>query len=86
MNTNIITAESQIAFTLWLKSEEKATATIEKYGRDVTVFAAWLDGAVVTKETAADYKKHLLGIGRMAIGVNAVIAGLTRSFISWVGT
>ena len=39
-----ITKENQAAFALWLKAEEKAAATVEKYGRDVGAFAAWLGG------------------------------------------
>ena len=84
MNTNTITKESMSAFAEYLRSEEKATATVEKYGRDVTAFTLWLDGTEATKEAAADYKKHLLGIGRLAAGVNAVIAAL-NSFFHFMG-
>jgi site-specific recombinase XerD len=83
---NTITAEKRAAFAIWLKSEEKADATVEKYGRDVGAFAAWLGGGAVTKESACDYKKHLHdGQGRMAAGVNAVIAALNSffSFMAW---
>ena len=81
---NIITRENMIAFTDYLKAEEKAAATVEKYRRDVAAFTLWLDGSSVTKETAADYKKHLPGIGRVATGVNAVIAAL-NSFFTFMG-
>ena len=46
---NTITKESQTAFTAHLNREEKAAATIEKYGRDVQAFTAWLNGTDVTK-------------------------------------
>ena len=84
MNTDTITKEHVSAFTDYLKAEEKAEATVEKYKRDVTAFALWLEGETATKETAADYKKRLLGIGRVATGVNAVIAAL-NSFFSFMG-
>jgi len=86
MNKNIITKENMSAFAEYLKSEEKARATIEKYGRDVYAFAVWLGGSIVTKEAAADYKRYLLdGLGRMAAGVNAVIAALNSffHFVDW---
>jgi site-specific recombinase XerD len=84
-NQNAITAEAQAAFAAYLKLEEKAGATIEKYGRDIRAFTLWLGSAAVTKEAAADYKKHLLGLGRVAAGVNAVIAALNAffGFMGW---
>ena len=82
---NIITEEKQQAFQSWLKAEEKAAATIEKYGRDVKAFAAWLSGSETTKEAAADYKQYLLNEqGRGAAGINAVIAAL-NSFFACMG-
>jgi integrase len=51
----------------------------------VGAFGAWLGGGAVTKESACDYKKHLHdGQGRMAAGVNAVIAAL-NSFFGFMG-
>jgi site-specific recombinase XerD len=85
MSANIITSLTQSAYLSHLRSEEKAEATIVKYGRDVWAFALWLGGGAVTKESACDYKKHLHdGQGRMAAGVNAVIAAL-NSFFSFMG-
>jgi len=82
MSMNIITEERQTAFHNWLKAEEKASATIDKYRRDVNAFATWLSGAESTKESAADYKHYLLNErGRMAAGVNAVIAALNSFFV-----
>jgi len=83
---NIITEEKRQAFQNYLKAEEKAQATIEKYGRDVRAFAVWLSGAEVTKEAAADYKGYLLNDrGRGAAGINAVIAALNSffAFMEW---
>ena len=77
MKTNIITIENIIAFTDYLKTEEKAVATIEKYSRDVAAFSIWLNGLSVMKETAADYKKHLLGIRTAQTRISAK----ARSFL-----
>ena len=77
----IITEENQTAFRSWLKEEEKAQATIEKYERDLRAFSLWLCGAEVTKEAAVDYKHYLLhDCGRAATGVNAALAALNAFF------
>ena len=86
MITNTITAENLSAYREYLKSEEKASVTVEKYGRDVKTFAAWLGGAEATKQSALDYKQYLLEEQcREAAGVNAAIAGLNSffSFMEW---
>ena len=81
MITNTITAENLSAYREYLKSEEKAAATVEKYGRDVRAFAAWLCGAEATKQSALDYKQYLHEDQlREAAGINAVIAALNSFF------
>ena len=80
-NYFVITEEKQEAFNSWLKEEEKAKATIDKYLRDIRAFSIWLGGLEATKETAMDYKRYLLNDqGREATGVNAVIAALNAFF------
>ena len=76
-----ITDKNIAAFAGHLKCEEKAEATVEKYTHDVKAFALWLGNMSVTKELAAEYKKHLMDIGRVAAGINAVIAALNSFFI-----
>jgi site-specific recombinase XerD len=63
----------------YLRNEERATATIEKYARDVRAFAAWLDGAAVTKETAIKYKREISETHAVA-SVNAAVAALNGFF------
>ena len=60
MTKNIITEENLSAYLEYLKSEEKAAATVDKYLRDVRAFAAWLGVAEATKQSALDYKQYLL--------------------------
>ena len=50
------------AFRRWLLEEEREPATIEKYLREVRAFAAWLEGAPVTKEGATAWKACLTAI------------------------
>ena len=36
--------EKMEAYALWLRQEEHAPSTVEKYLRDIRAFALWLDG------------------------------------------
>ena len=44
MDMNRLTPETIAAYALYLRSEEHAPGTIEKYLRDVRAFASWLGG------------------------------------------
>ena len=82
---NIIIEEKLTAFQNYLKADEKASATIKKYGRDVRAFAFWLGSSEVTKDAAANYKRYLLDEqGREAAGINATLAAL-NSFFAFMG-
>lgn len=43
-------------FKQYLIEEEKSSATLEKYMRDITVFFAWLAGRELNKMTVLHYK------------------------------
>ena len=43
---------------LW--EEERSPGTIEKYLRDITSFAAWLDSRALDREIVIAWKEHLL--------------------------
>lgn len=60
MTEHSLTPEQVAAYGLWLRREEHAPGTVEKYLRDIRAFAAWLDGRPVTRELAAAWKEHLL--------------------------
>ncbi len=67
-------------FQMSLKMEEKATATIEKYVRDVRAFANYLAGRSVTKALTIAYKQNLLELGYAIRSINSVIASLNSMF------
>ena len=67
------------AFTVWLRAEERAPATIEKYRREALRFTRWLRGQEVTKNLACAYKEELSGI-RAPAGVNGAVAALNSLF------
>lgn len=73
------------AYADFLRQEERAPATVEKYLRDVRAFASWLDGRLVTKQLAAEWKACLLSRGLSPATVNGKVSavnGLFR-FLGW---
>ena len=75
-----LTGESVDDFTNWLVGEERASATIEKYTRDLQAFVLWSDGKEATKKSAAQYKRELAELKKPAT-VNSAIAALNAYFI-----
>ncbi len=67
--------QSLKAFEAYLKQEEKSSATLEKYLRDVRAFAAFVGQTEVTKQTVLDYKSHL-GETYAPSSANSMIAAL----------
>lgn len=74
-----ITKEAVCLFKQYLIAEEKSKNTVEKYVRDVTFFAEWLDGRDVTKPSTLEYKKKLCEKYAPA-SVNAALAALNGFF------
>lgn len=79
METSITQTEIA-AYCAALRADEKAAGTLEKYRRDLTAFSRWLDGRTVTKETAADWKTHLLNSGYAPRTINSMLAALNSFF------
>ncbi len=72
-------------FRSFLKKEERAETTIEKYMHNLTKFAAWNQQRAVTKEIVTEWKEYLLKSGAAAVTVNAALAALHSffSFMQW---
>ncbi len=66
-------------FKQYLIEEEKATATLEKYVRDITAFFAWLAGSELDKITVLRYKEHLI-TNHAPASVNSVLSSLNSFF------
>ena len=66
-------------FRRYLIEEEKATATVEKYIRDINVFADWLGDKELDKETVLTYKENLIKNYAPA-SVNSVLSSLNSFF------
>lgn len=85
MKTRVITAKHLQYFQDYLVSEEKSTATVEKYLRDAWAFSAFTSGSNVTKELTVAYKQHLLESGYAVRSVNSMLASINSllRFFGW---
>lgn len=66
-------------FGNYLKSEEKAPSTVEKYIRDVSAFMSWCEGNELTKWQVLKYKQELIENYAPA-SVNSIISSLNSFF------
>ncbi len=84
MEDHKITEEKLRAFDRYLRQEERAEATVQKYLHDVRAFSSWLGDRAITKEIVTEWKKALFQSGRAAVTVNASLAAL-HSFLEFSG-
>ena len=70
-----ITEEGLKAYEKYLTCEEKSTATLDKYLRDVRAFMRYTGGRIITKELVVSYKKSLQE-NYAARSVNSMLAGV----------
>ena len=84
MKGRYITAKKIAEFKEHLILEERSTATIEKYIRDVNAFSVFTVNAEIEKETVIAYKKHLQehyavrSVNSMLASINSLFA-----FLGW---
>ena len=67
------------AFEAYLRDEEKSTATVEKYIRDVRCFAKFADESEISKQAVLEYKTKL-GASYAVASANSMIAALNSFF------
>lgn len=75
----LITEERQKSYRAHLINEEKSTATIRKYMRDIDAFDVWLGGRSLDKAMVLEYKEHLVA-GYAPASVNAALSSLNSFF------
>ncbi len=75
----IITDNLIEEFKNFLVNEEKASATRQKYMRDVKAFSEWSSGAELDKRMVLDYKEYLISKFAPA-SVNSVLSSLNCFF------
>ena len=76
MDYRTLTIKQISAYTAFLRTEERADATVEKYSRDVLSFAVWLEDKPVTKEAVTQWKERLLADELSPATVNAKLSAL----------
>ena len=80
MEQRIVTVECLREFAAWLRREERSDGTIEKYIRDVTGFADWMQGREVTKELATAWKGDLQSRGYAPVTINSMLSAVNAFF------
>ncbi len=74
-----ITKADLESYRKYLINEEKSSATVEKYVRDVAEFSEWLGAEALEKSTVLSYKSKLV-VRYLATSVNVTIAALNSFF------
>ena len=85
MNERKLSASILAAYDRWLRQEERADATREKYLRSIRALAAWLGGAAVTKDVVTEWKSHLVKRHQAPSTINTALAALNGlfRFLGW---
>lgn len=83
MKSRKITEELIRAYRRYLLREEKSTATVEKYLRDVRDFYVYVGGVELTKDVVVEYKKALQESYAVR-SVNSMLASI-NSFLIYMG-
>lgn len=80
MNAYRLTAGQIAAYSAYLRQEERAEGTIEKYLRDLAAFTSWLGENAVTREAPVQWKNHLLSLRYAPVTINSMLAALNGFF------
>lgn len=71
-------------FRNWLENQEKSSATIWKYLRDVAAFRAFASTLPADRETVLAYKAHLVEKGYAPASINSMLAAI-NSYLDFAG-
>lgn len=85
MKNRILSEKDIETFHKYLIREEKSTATMEKYLRDVRAFFVFAGQAVITKDLVMGYKQALLEKNYAVRSINSMLASLNSllDFLGW---
>ena len=78
------TVEQIREFSRYLREEERETATIDKYSRDVKDFFIWLKDRQISRERMGEWRGYLLQAGRKPVTINGKLSALNK-FFSFLG-
>ena len=85
MEKRIITPMQIVSFGQFLREEERSAATVEKYLREMRIFAAYLNGGQVSKSSVSQWKASLLAENYKPSTINGKLSALDRflAFMGW---
>ncbi len=75
-----ITKQSINEFKTYLSDEEKSSATLEKYIRDILAFSVWLGDREINKSMVLEYKARLMK-EYAPTSVNSILSSLNSFFV-----
>lgn len=86
MKKRVLTEKNIKNFGLYLQTEEKSRATIDKYLRDVRAFKLYVSDSKITKDTVIAYKSKLLAENYAIRSINSMLASLNSLFffLGWL--
>lgn len=84
MPVHKLTRQQIQAFAHYLRLEEKSSATVEKYLRDIRGFACWLGEREICKELTSEWKAYLLERNYAPTSINAKLSAL-NSLLEFLG-
>ena len=84
MDERKLTDELVESYRIYLIREEKSSATVEKYLRDVRGFFAFAGGESITKDLVLDYKRRLQESGYSVRSINSMLASI-GSLLAYTG-
>ena len=84
MEYHTSTVEQIREFSRYLREEERETATIDKYSRDVKDFFIWLKDREISRERMGEWRGYLLQAGRKPVTINGKLSALNK-FFSFLG-
>jgi len=79
-----LTADIISSFRFYLVEEEKSSATIEKYMRDVRMFCGYACDTVLSKELVMSFKNYLIERNYAVNSINSMLASL-NSLLDFMG-
>ena len=85
MKERVLVASQIDAFIQYLREEEREPGTVEKYLRDIRLFAAWSGNRGVCKELTTGWKGYLKSLPYQPETINSKLSALNKffAFLGW---
>lgn len=81
MKKRVLTQKILLEFKVYLQNEEKSKNTCDKYIRDVSKFAEYVDGNEIDKKAVISYKNKLISEKYAVRSINSMLGSINCLFI-----